>query len=124
MTYNGYANMSTKQKESLIEGSGLQQEVMEYYNMKHNTEEVRTPKRQRSGEHGSAINSGPVVLSGDDDDNDFQTVSHQRKEIQREHNEHRRKNDLHTPDEPNIIHQSQNMPNRKKNNYVTHICKW
>ena len=117
MAYNFYDNMSTKQKERLIEGSELQHEVMEYCNGKQNTDQVRTPKRQRSGEQENVNKDESVIVSGDDD-NDFQLVSNQRRKIQRgryDYNEHKRKNDVHTPDETNHV-QQQHTKNRRITN--------
>lgn len=87
MLYNKYVNMTTAEKDQMVNGADVQQQIKQKYNNfkeKEKDDRIRTPKRHYTGEPRTTIDNNHINMSNnEDEDEEYQIVSHQRKKIQR-----------------------------------------
>ncbi|CAF3690984.1 unnamed protein product [Rotaria socialis] len=75
--------MPTAMKDRMVDGAEIQEQIRTFNNENKDVGVVRTPKRHHSDEQRSIERNQMVIMNNDDEE--FETVTHQRKKFQREH---------------------------------------
>jgi hypothetical protein len=86
--------MSTTMKDRMVEGTDLQQRILEYNCENKKLDNPRTPKRNHPDEQRSTIDDDQIISSDDNGEDEFRVVTHQRKRFQRGDKDDQEQNDV------------------------------
>ncbi|CAF1680789.1 unnamed protein product [Rotaria magnacalcarata] len=77
--------MSAASKDRMVDGAEIHEQILSFNKENKDIEIARTPKRHHSGEQRITKDNQKMLMN--DEDEEFETVTHQRKKFQRESKE-------------------------------------